>query len=64
MGVGGLIGFERVMTFLDSFGMLSRVVSLFIGLCAIYEVGMWRSITRRWCSILTETPTPHGAMSS
>lgn len=62
MGLGGIIGFEPVVTFLNSFGMISRIVSVMIGVCAIYEVSMWRAIPRHWCGIFSETP--HGAMSS
>lgn len=62
MGVGGIIGFEPVVTFLSSFGVISRIVSVIIGLCAIYELSMWRAIPRRWCSIFSETP--HGMMTS
>jgi len=61
MGVGGIIGFEPVVAFLNNFGILSRIFSVIIGLCAIYEVSMWKAIPRRWCTILDETP--HGATS-
>ena len=61
MGIGGIIGFEPVMTFLNSFGIISRIFSVVIGLCAIYEVSMWRAIPRRWCTIFGQTP--HGATS-
>lgn len=61
MGVGGIIGFEPVVTFLNGFGVISRIVSVIIGLAAIYEVSMWRAIPRRWCATFSETP--HGAVS-
>jgi len=62
IGLGGIIGFEAIVTFFNSFGILSRIVSVVIGLSAIYEASMWRAIPERWCSIMGATP--HGATSS
>jgi uncharacterized membrane protein YuzA (DUF378 family) len=62
MGIGGIVGFEALMTFLGSFGIVARIFAVIIGLCAIYEASMWRAIPRRWCSTFSETP--HGATSS
>jgi len=58
-GVGGIIGFEPVMTFLGGLGVSSRIVSVLMGICAIYEVSMWKAIPRRWgCTMSGETPHP------
>lgn len=60
VGVGGIIGFEPIVTFLSKFGILARIVSVMIGLSAVYEASMWKAIPERWCSIIG---TPHGATS-
>jgi hypothetical protein len=58
-GVGGIIGFETTMTFLGDLGITSRIVSVLIGICSIYEVSMWKAIPRRWgCTMRSETPHP------
>ena len=61
MGAGGIIGFEPVMTFLNDLGIVSRIISIAVGLSAIYEASMWRAIPERWCTIISGTP--HGATS-
>jgi uncharacterized membrane protein YuzA (DUF378 family) len=60
VGLGGIIGFEPVVTFLNSFGFLARILSVIVGLSAIYEVSMWKAIPRRWCTTVHETAHVHG----
>jgi uncharacterized membrane protein YuzA (DUF378 family) len=60
LGVAGIIGFEPVMTFLGGFGMIARILSVVIGLSAIYEVSMWKAIPRRWCPTVHEPSHVHG----
>lgn len=61
-GVGGIIGFEPIMTFLGDLGISSRIVSVLMGICALYEVSMWKAIPRRWgCTLTGETPHPAGS---
>lgn len=59
IGVAGIIGYEAMMTFINGLGVVGRVVSVIIGLSAIYEASMWKAIPDRWCSIMSGTP--HGA---
>ena len=60
VGLGGLIGFEPVVAFLGSFEVIARILSVIIGISAIYEVSMWKAIPRRWCSAVHETSHAHG----
>jgi len=62
VGLGGIIGFEPIVTFFNNFGILSRIIAAIVGLCAIYEASMWKAIPERWCTIISGTP--HGATSS
>lgn len=62
VGLGGIIGFEPLVTFFNHFTILSRILSVLVGLSAIYEASMWKAIPERWCSIVGATP--HGATSS
>lgn len=62
VGLGGIIGFGTVVTFIDSLGILGRIFSVVVGLSAIYEASMWKAIPERWCSLVAVTP--HGATSN
>lgn len=59
LGIGGIIGFEPVVAFLNSFSVIARIIGVVIGLSAIYEVSMWKAIPRRWCTI-HDTTHAHG----
>lgn len=50
-GLVGLFGFDLVATiFGGQSALLSRVVYTLVGLCAVYQALLWKSIQRRWYS--------------
>jgi len=54
-GLVGLFQFDLVAAiFGGPAAIVSRVVYILVGICAIYEIFEWRAIQRRW---LMPTPT-------
>lgn len=51
-GLVGLLHFDLVATLLGDATMLSRLVYMVVGLCALYQVIQWKAIQRRW-AVLT-----------
>jgi uncharacterized membrane protein YuzA (DUF378 family) len=50
-GLIGFFGVNLIETIFGTMGQLTRLVYCVIGLCALYEIFMFRSIQRRWeCS--------------
>jgi uncharacterized membrane protein YuzA (DUF378 family) len=47
-GLVGLLHFNLVATLLGDATMLSRLVYMVVGLCALYQVIQWKAIQRRW----------------
>jgi uncharacterized membrane protein YuzA (DUF378 family) len=56
-GFVGLFGFNLVEAVFGMMSPASRVVYALVGLAAVYEIVMWRSIQRRWeCKLWPESP--------
>ena len=49
-GLVGLLHFNLVATLLGDATMLSRLVYMVVGLCALYQVIQWKAIQRRWAT--------------
>lgn len=47
-GLVGFMNFDLVATLLGDATMLSRLVYVVVGLCAIYQMLQWKAIQRRW----------------
>lgn len=47
-GLVGLFGFNLVGTLFGTLTPLSRIVYVLVGIAAVYEAFMWRSVQRRW----------------
>lgn len=47
-GLVGILNFNLVATIFGDTTMLSRLVYAIVGLCALYQVMMWKAIQRRW----------------
>ncbi len=47
-GVMGFFGFDPVASIFGSMSLLSRIIYALVGISALYEVVMWKSIQRRW----------------
>jgi len=47
-GLVGLLHFDLVASVLGDSTILSRIVYLVVGLCAVYQVIQWKAIQRRW----------------
>jgi hypothetical protein len=63
-GLVGFFGFDLVGTLFGSMSIGSRIVYCLIGICAIYEAAMVKSIWRRWeCSGFGEAKSGHPATS-
>ena len=63
-GLGGLFGIEMMTSAMGSLGVFGRVLYLFIGLSAVYEIFGWKAIFRRWhCSVSLGEGTPAGSTS-
>ena len=56
LGLGGIYGFEVVVSTFGQLGIWARIVYVLIGLSALYEVFESRAIPRRWnCTLVTRT---------
>jgi uncharacterized protein len=49
-GLVGLLRFDLVATLFGDTTMLSRLVYMVVGLCALYQVMQWKAIQRRWAT--------------
>jgi len=49
-GLVGLLRFDLVATLLGDATMLSRLVYMVVGICALYQVIQWKAIQRRWAT--------------
>ncbi len=47
-GLMGFFGFDPVASIFGSMSLLSRIIYALVGISALYEVVMWKSIQRRW----------------
>ncbi len=47
-GLVGLFGFDLIASIFGSMSILSRMIYVFVALCAIYDAIMWNSIKKRW----------------
>jgi uncharacterized membrane protein YuzA (DUF378 family) len=47
-GLMGFFGFDLVASIFGSMSLLSRIIYALVGISALYEVVMWKSIQRRW----------------
>jgi len=47
-GLVGLLSFDLVGTIFGNMSILSRLVYVAVGLCAVYQGLQWKSIKRRW----------------
>lgn len=47
-GLVGLLRFDLVATLFGDATMLSRLVYLVVGLCALYQIAQWKAIQQRW----------------
>jgi uncharacterized membrane protein YuzA (DUF378 family) len=47
-GLVGLLSFDLVETIFGNMSILSRLVYVAVGLCAVYQGLQWKSIRRRW----------------
>ena len=46
-GLMGFFGFDPVASIFGSMSLLSRIIYALVGVSALYEVVMWKSIQRR-----------------
>ena len=59
-GLVGFFGFDLVATIFGSMSIFSRIIYGIVGLCAVYQMFMWRAIQRRWeCSGLVRPAEGH-----
>jgi uncharacterized membrane protein YuzA (DUF378 family) len=49
-GLVGLLHFNLVATLLGDATILSRLIYIIVGLCALYQVIQWKAIQRRWAA--------------
>ena len=47
-GLMGFFGFDLVASIFGSMSLVSRIIYALVGISALYEVVMWKSIQRRW----------------
>ncbi len=47
-GLVGFMNFDLVATLFGDSTMLSRLVYVVVGACAIYQMLQWKAIQRRW----------------
>ena len=47
-GLVGIFNFDLVGTIFGNMSMLSRLVYIVVGFCALYQAFQWKSIQRRW----------------
>lgn len=47
-GLMGLFGIDLVASIFGSMSLVSRIIYALVGISALYEVVMWKSIQRRW----------------
>ena len=55
-GLVGFFGFNLVEAIFGTMSPASRIVYALVGLAAIYEIFMWRSIQHRWSCELWPSP--------
>ena len=49
-GLVGLLHFNLVGTLLGDATIISRLVYIVVGLCALYQAIQWKAIQRRWAT--------------
>ena len=49
-GLVGLLHFNLVATLLGDATIMSRLIYMVVGLCALYQVIQWKAIQRRWAT--------------
>jgi uncharacterized membrane protein YuzA (DUF378 family) len=47
-GLVGLFGFDLIAWIFGSMSVLSRVIYVFMAICAVYDAVMWKNIKKRW----------------
>ena len=47
-GLMGIFGFDLVASVFGNMSLVSRILYTLVGISALYEVLMWKSIQRRW----------------
>jgi hypothetical protein len=47
-GLVGLFGFDLIAWIFGTMSNLSRIIYVFVAVCAIYDAVMWNSIKNRW----------------
>ena len=47
-GLVGIFGFDLVAAIFGDMSIASRMVYAVVGMCALYQAFMWRTIQRRW----------------
>lgn len=47
-GLVGLFGFDLVATIFGDMSLVSRLVYVVVGFCALYQAAQWKAIQRRW----------------
>lgn len=58
-GLVGLFGFNLVESVFSTLPWLSRIIYILVGLSAIYEIFLWKTIKERWhCTWTPKVETP------
>lgn len=47
-GLVGLFNFNLVQFLFGNFPIIERAVYIIVGLCAVYQIFLWKEIQRRW----------------
>lgn len=47
-GLVGFFGYDLVAAIFGSMSIVSRIIYGIVGICAVYQIFMWRAIQRRW----------------
>jgi hypothetical protein len=47
-GLVGLFRFDLVAAIFGDMGVITRIVYILVGVCAIYQAILWKSIQNRW----------------
>ena len=47
-GLMGFFGIDLIASIFGSMSLVSRIIYALVGVSALYEVVMWKSIQRRW----------------
>lgn len=50
-GLVGLLNFDLVAAIFGQASMLSRLVYVVVGICALYQGVQWKAIQRRWAPV-------------